>query len=292
MEPFQVILIVSVAAALAAAAGALWMRRRDRKQVKYMLDSLEDGELNFRFVEKNNFNRTLNRLRWIFERQRQRNEQESWTKLIRVLTHEIMNTVSPIASLSDALSRRADLPADQQDMDIKSGLETISSSSRDLIKFVETYRELSGVARPVKRAVMLDDLVAKVMHLTEQQCVEYGASCVYRPSSSDILLYLDEGQISQIFINLIKNALQAGATEIQITAGIDRNDETHVRFVNNGSMISKESQEQIFVPFFTTKEEGSGIGLSLSRQIMNLHNGTITLLRSTPGQTVFELLFR
>ncbi len=292
MQNWQVILIASVAALLAAAAGALWMRRRDRKQVKYMLDALEDGELNFRFVEKNNFNRTLNRLRWIFERQRQRNEQESWTKLIRVLTHEIMNTVSPIASLSDALSQRADLPVDQQDMDIKAGLETISSSSRDLIKFVETYRELSGVARPIKKAVMLDSLVAKVMHLTEQQCVEYGASCTYNPSSSDILLYLDEGQISQIFINLIKNALQAGATEITITAGIDRNDETHVRFANNGAMISKDSQEQIFVPFFTTKEEGSGIGLSLSRQIMNLHNGTITLLRSTPDQTVFELLFR
>ncbi len=292
MQNWQVILIASFAALLAAAAGALWMRRRDRRQVKYMLDALEDGELNFRFVEKNSFNRTLNRLRWIFERQRQRNEQESWTKLIRVLTHEIMNTVSPIASLSDALSRRADLPADQQDMDIKAGLETISSSSRDLIKFVETYRELSGVARPVKKAVMLDNLVAKVMHLTEQQCVGYGASCTYNPSSPDILLYLDEGQISQIFINLIKNALQAGATEIVITAGIDRNEETHVRFANNGAMISKESQEQIFVPFFTTKEEGSGIGLSLSRQIMNLHNGTITLLRSTPDQTVFELLFK
>ncbi len=292
MQNGEVILIVSVAVVLAAAAGALWMRRRDRKQVKYMLDALEDGELNFRFIEKNNFNRTLNRLRWIFERQRQRNEQESWTKLIRVLTHEIMNTVSPIASLSDALSKRAELPVDQQDMDIKAGLETISASSRDLIKFVETYRELSGVARPVKKAVMLDALVAKVMHLTEQQRVDYGASCTYNPSSEDILLYLDEGQISQIFINLIKNALQAGATEITITAGIDRNDETHVRFANNGAMISKDSQEQIFVPFFTTKEEGSGIGLSLSRQIMNLHNGTITLLRSTPDRTVFELLFR
>ncbi len=292
METYHIILIVSVAALMAAAAGALWMRRRDRRQVKYMLDALEDGELNFRFVEKNNFNRTLNRLRWIFERQRQRNEQESWTKLIRVLTHEIMNTVSPIASLSDALSKRADLPADEQDMDIKAGLETISASSRDLINFVETYRELSGVARPKKRAAMLDDVIAKVMHLTEQQCVECGAACSYNPSSADILLYLDEGQISQIFINLIKNALQAGATEIIITAGIDRNDETHVRFANNGAMISKDSQEHIFVPFFTTKPEGTGIGLSLSRQIMNLHNGTITLLRSTPDQTVFELLFR
>ncbi len=292
MQTWQVILIASAVALSAAAAGALWMRRRDRRQVKYMLDALEDGELNFRFVEKNSFNRTLNRLRWIFERQRQKNEHESWTKLIRVLTHEIMNTVSPIASLSDALSRRADLPPDEQDMDIKAGLETISASSRDLIKFVETYRELSGVARPIKKAVMLDTIITKVMHLTEQQCHDAETSCTYHPLSNDILLYLDEGQISQIFINLIKNAVQAGATQISITAGIDRNDETHVRFANNGAMISKDSQEQIFVPFYTTKEDGSGIGLSLSRQIMTLHNGTITLLRSTPDQTVFELLFR
>ncbi len=287
-----VIIIASVAAVIAAAVSALLMRRRDRKKVAYMLDALEDGELNFRFVEKNRFNRTLNRLRWIFERQRQRNEQESWTKLIRVLTHEIMNTVSPIASLSDALSKYAALPPEKQEMDVKAGLETISASSRDLIKFVETYRELSGVARPMKKAVMLDDLVAKVLHLTEQQCNDAGVTCDYRPSVNDILLYIDEGQISQIFINLIKNAIQAGATRISITAGIDGNDETHVRVSNDGEPISKDSQEHIFVPFFTTKQEGSGIGLSLSRQIMNLHNGTVTLLHSNAAQTTFELLFR
>ncbi len=292
MSVWLVILITAAAAITAAVIAALIVRNRDRKQVDYMLDALEDGELNFRFVEKNRFNRTLNRLRWIFERQRQRNEQESWTKLIRVLTHEIMNTISPIASLSDALSKRAALPAEEQDMDIKAGLETISSSSRDLIKFVETYRELSGVARPLKKAVILDELMSKIIQLTAQQCIDAGAVCTYHPIQSDILLYIDEGQISQIFINLIKNALQAGASEIKITAGIDRNDETHVRVANNGAMISHESQEQIFIPFFTTKPEGNGIGLSLSRQIMNLHNGTITLLSSNINQTIFELLFR
>ncbi len=288
----MVILIAVIVAILAAVVAAVWMRNRDHKQISYMLDAFEDGELNFRFVEKNRFNRTLNRMRRIFERQRQRNEQESWTKLIRVLTHEIMNTVAPIASLSEALSERAGLPAEEQDMDVKAGLETISTSSRDLIKFVETYRELGGVARPLKKAVMLDSLIEKILHLTEQQCAAAGAVCTYAPASSDILLYMDEGQISQIFINLIKNALQAGATEIRITAGIDADDETHVCVSNNGAMISLESREQIFIPFFTTKPEGSGIGLSLSRQIMNLHNGTISLLRSSPAQTTFELLFR
>ena len=292
MQPWLVILLVLAAAVLAAAIAALWVRRRDRKKVAYMLDALEDGELNFRFVERSAFERTLNRLRWIFERQRQRNEQESWTKLIRVLTHEIMNTVSPIASLSDALSKYAGLPPEQQEMDVKAGLQTISDSSRDLIRFVETYRELSGVARPVKKAVMLDELIGKVLHLTEKQCADAGAVCTYSASSADILLYLDAGQISRIFINLIKNALQAGATKIAITAFIDRAEEVHVRFANNGEPISRESQEQIFVPFFTTKKEGSGIGLSISRQIMNQHGGTIDLLASNTSETVFELLFR
>lgn len=284
--------VIAVTAVISAVLAMVVTRRHDRKKAEYMLDSLEDGELNFRFVESNRFNRTLNRLRWIFERQRQKSEHESWTKLIRVLTHEIMNTVSPIASLSDALSHSISQPEEEQTMDIKAGLDTISSSSRDLVKFVETYRTLSGVARPLKRAVMLDSLISRVLHLTEAQCTGSDVKCSYSALSSDILLYVDEGQISQILVNLIKNAIQAGATEISIKAMIDADEEVHVLVANNGEAISRDSQDQIFVPFFTTKPEGSGIGLSLSRQIMNLHNGTISLLRSNPSTTVFELLFR
>ncbi len=292
MPVWSIILICLAVAAICAMSAAVYMRQRDRKKISYMLDALEDGELNFRFVESNKFNRTLNRLRWIFERKRQSEEQESWEKLIRVLTHEIMNTVSPIASLSDALSRYASLPPEEQKMDVKAGLETISASSRDLIKFVETYRELSGIAKPLRKAVMLDHLIERVMHLTEQQCAEAGIQCTYHASTPDILLYVDEGQISQIFVNLIKNAIQAGATQVSITAAIDSQDETCIHVSNNGSMIDKDNREQIFVPFFTTKPSGSGIGLSLSRQIMTRHNGSISLLYSNPTQTVFELIFR
>lgn len=294
MNSWPLILTCAVlaTAVVSAVAATVVTTRHDRKKIKYMLDSLEDGELNFHFTEKNSFNRTLNRLRWIFERQRQKSEHESWTKLIRVLTHEIMNSVSPIASLSDALSQDAALPEDERSMDIQAGLEAISTSSRDLIKFVETYRALSGVARPLKKAMMLDALVSRVIHLTEAQCAASDVSCSYRALSEDILLYVDEGQVSQILVNLIKNAVQAGASHIDISAKIDSDEEIHVLVSNDGEPISRESQEQIFVPFFTTKAEGSGIGLSLSRQIMNLHNGTISLLRSNDRETVFELLFR
>ena len=106
------------------------------------------------------------------------------------------------------------------------------------------------------------------------------------------MIYADEGQISQILINLIKNALQAGAKHIDITARMGKEDEVIIDVANDGEPIPVSAQEQIFVPFFTTKKEGSGIGLSISRQIMRQHNGTIDLLRSDVNQTVFELRFR
>lgn len=137
---------------IAVVATAFLVREKDRRKVEYMLDAFEDDELNFRFKENNAFNKTLNRIRWIFERQRQRNEQESWTKLIRVLTHEIMNTVSPIASLSEMLENYAEQPNNEHKIDIKAGLKTISSSSKDLIEFVEKYRQLTGVARPYQES--------------------------------------------------------------------------------------------------------------------------------------------
>jgi len=138
----------AIVAIIVAVIATIRTRQKDIKKVAYMMDALEDGELNFRFQEKNKFNRTLNRIRTIFEKQRQAHEQDSWTKLIRVLTHEIMNTVSPIASLSDAMAKSVDENG-HSELDIKAGLETISDSSKNLIGFVQTYRQLSGVAKPI-----------------------------------------------------------------------------------------------------------------------------------------------
>lgn len=212
-------------------------------------------------------------------------ESDSWNRLIRVLTHEIMNTVSPIASLSEALK-------DVKGEELKAGLETISSSSRSLIRFVESYRNLTRVAAPVKKAFYVRDLAAKVIELNDSFLKEHGASASFTEKQSDILLYADEGQISQILINLMKNAVQAGAKHISITADIDEKDCTTVDVGNDGPPISPESQAQIFVPFFTTKQEGTGIGLSLSRQIMRQHGGNLRLLRSDENGTVFSLVFK
>lgn len=280
-----------IVAILVAVIATIRTRHQDIKKVAYMMDALEDGELNFRFQDKNKFNRTLNRIRTIFEKQRQAHEQDSWTKLIRVLTHEIMNTVSPIASLSDALSKSMDEDG-HSELNVKAGLDTISDSSKNLIKFVETYRQLSGVARPVRKAIDLKELMAGVIALNSEFAANCGAICKYRPEEDDLMIYADEGQISQILINLIKNALQAGAKHIDISARMGKDDEVIIDVANDGTPIPVSAQEQIFVPFFTTKKEGSGIGLSISRQIMRNHDGTISLLRSDVNQTVFELRFR
>ena len=291
MQPYQVILLVVIVAATAAVVATLRTRRRDIKKVAYMMDALEDGELNFRFRDTNKFNRTLNRIRTIFEKQRQAHEQDSWTKLIRVLTHEIMNTVSPIASLSDAMAKSVDENG-HSELDIKAGLETISDSSKNLIGFVQTYRQLSDVAKPIRKALELKDLMDKVIALNGEPLTSCGAECTYRPEDPDLMIYADEGQISQILINLIKNALQAGAKHIVISAKMGKDDVVIVRVSNDGEPIPASAQEQIFIPFFTTKTEGSGIGLSLARQIMRNHNGSIELARSDKLQTVFELRFR
>ena len=292
MPLWGIILIVVAAIALTAVITALYIHEKDRKKLEYMLDAFEDGEYNFRFTEDSKFNKALNRIKWIVERRRQQNEQESWTKLIRVLTHEIMNTVSPIASLSDALNHYIDVPEERREIDVKAGLETISSSSKDLIKFVESYRELAGVAKPIKKGLMVDDLARKVIDLTHEQCAAVGASCSYRAESEDILIYADESQISRILINLIKNAVQAGAKHVSITASIDNSEQILIKVANDGAPITPEAQEQIFIPFFTTKRDGSGIGLSLSRQIMRGHNGTLDLVRSDAQWTEFVMVFR
>ena len=149
------------------------------------------------------------------------------------------------------------------------------------------HRSLTHVSAPVKKPFFVRELIDKVEHLTRESVHQAGAVFLYEEKSDDILLYADENQLSQVFVNLVKNALQAGATKIKITAEIDFAETIKIAVSNNGRPISAESQEEIFVPFYTTKQEGTGIGLSLSRQIMRLHNGTLTLARSDQRMTTF-----
>ena len=279
------ILVIVVAVVAAIVVTTLIVRRNDARKVGFMMDALEDGELNFHFKEKSALNRALNRIKGIFERRDAANEESSQNKLFRVMTHEIMNTVAPIASLSDALLT-------EEGVDVKAGLETISASSKDLIRFVESYRSMTQAQPPVRKAVMVDELMDRVLLLNKAKIAEQGATLTYQANTPDLLIYADEGQIMQVFNNLIKNAVQAGANSIRITADLNSEDQTVIRVANNGKAIPLRHTEEIFIPFYTTKPNGTGIGLSLSKQIMVKHNGTLVLEQSDSNVTIFALIFK
>ncbi|MBA4407849.1 MAG: ATP-binding protein [Bacteroidota bacterium] len=231
-------------------------------------------------------------------------ELDSWMKLIRVLMHEIMNSIAPITSLSESLCQfftidgRPALPEEVTETTIGTtirGLNVIKEQGNGLMLFVESYRKLTRLPKPDKIIFKLEDLVnrIKVLYasLENSEKVKLGATV----SPPEMELFADENLISQVLINLIKNALQANEKnsegKIQIIAGFNSEHLPEIQVTDNGPGIPDEILEQIFVPFFTTRENGSGIGLSLSRQIMRLHGGSLRV-RSVPGkETVFSMIF-
>jgi len=279
------LLILIAVGALSMLITTLVVRRKDSDKVNYMMDALEDGEQNFRFRSNTALNRALNRFRSIIDKQSVQNESVSWSKLFRVMTHEIMNTITPIASLSDALSKDSSL-------DTQAGLETISASSKELIRFVESYRSFTRMAPPVRKTIAVDELINRVIQLHQGKTLEQDVSIDYEIRTADLLIYADEGQLMQVFNNLIKNAIQAEATKIRIVADLNAEDQTVISVINNGKPVPQQKREEIFVPFYTTKANGSGIGLSLSRQIMIHHNGMLNLVQSDHHSTVFALVFK
>ena len=276
------IVIIAVVATIAV------MKHKTVRKINYMFDALEDGETNFKFREKDSLNKSLNRLRGIFEKQKIANEQESWTKLTRVLTHEIMNTLAPVVSLTDSLNKNEKI---REDEILKESLDIISDSSQHLIEFVNTYRKITGITKPVRQKIDLKKTIEKTIRLNESLLNEKNVAVGREFPEEEVTVFADEIQLSQVFQNLIKNAWQAEAHKIVFRLKI-LSDSTVILWVkNDGNPIPVEAQEQIFIPFYTTKEDGTGIGLSVCRQIMRYHKGSIDLLRSNSKETVFELSF-
>lgn len=217
-------------------------------------------------------------------------EIDSWIRLTRVLTHEIMNSVTPITSLSDtllALSKTTD-------EEIRNGLQTISTTGKGLLSFVESYRRFTRIPTPEPSLFYVKAFIDRMIELARHQNPTGNISFHSEISPADLILYADENLISQVIINLLKNAIQAIDNEtngyISLRAWCNQNEEVIIEVINNGPTIPPEVAEHIFIPFFTTKEGGSGIGLSISRQIMRLSGGTITL---SPGnETIFVLRFK
>lgn len=288
MSPFIWIILIIGVAIIAVIVTLVYVKIKTVKKIDYMLDAFEDGETNFKFRENDSLNRSLNRLRGIFERQKVANEQESWTKLIRVLTHEIMNTLSPVVSLTDSLNKEAHIRKDET---LKESLDIISESSHHLIEFVNTYRRITGIARPMRQKIDLKKVIEKTIKLNETLLSEKMVKVSMQFPEEEVMIFADEIQLSQVIQNLIKNAWQANSKNVAFQLR-KLSDKTFVLWIkNDGEPIPVEAQEQIFIPFYTTKEDGTGVGLSVCRQIMRYHKGNIDLLRSNSTETIFELSF-
>lgn len=217
-------------------------------------------------------------------------EIDSWIRLTRVLTHEIMNSVTPITSLSDTLLSLSDT----HDEEIRSGLQTISTTGKGLLAFVESYRRFTRIPTPEPSLFYVKAFIDRMVELARHQNTCKNITFHTDISPADLIVYADENLISQVVINLLKNAIQAIGTQadgkIEISARCNDSEEILIEIKNNGPVIPPEIADHIFIPFFTTKEGGSGIGLSISRQIMRLSGGSITLL---PGkETKFVLKFK
>ena len=210
-------------------------------------------------------------------------ELESWTKLIRVLTHEIMNTVAPITSLSETLSHKAG------GNEVRKGLSVIHSTGKQLLDFVESYRRMTLIPRPQPRLFYVKPFLERLMTISSEYSRQTVASLTL--SDADLLLYADESLIAHVVTNLLKNAIEAGATSITLSAYTMPDDSICIDIGNNGKPIPVDETGQIFVPFFTTKSTGYGIGLSISRQIMKQSGGSIELVASDTATTLFRLRF-
>lgn len=217
----------------------------------------------------------------------ERNEMEAWQKLIRVLTHEIMNSITPIISLSETLSEREMTEKNYPVM--RQGMQTIHRRSKGLLEFVENYRKLTRLPVPVRCPVSVNDLLNDLQKLFSEEFIH-----IEMPETNRTL-QIDRTQIEQVLINLIKNAKEAcckvDTPLIEVKMASTLSWQCLITVQDNGGGILPEVLDKIFVPFFTTKPSGSGIGLSLCKQIMNRHGGNITVQSTVGKGSCFTLQF-
>ena len=215
-----------------------------------------------------------------------RKEVESWEKLTRILTHEIMNSLAPVTSISHTL-----LSSSGDTETMRQGLETIHTTSDRLLRFVDSFRAVTRIPAPQKAPFYLSELVAEACSLTAREGVDVEV-CL---EPEDTMLYADRALMSQVFVNLLKNATEAlleqeGERKITIRSTIDAEERIQIEITNNGSAIPAEVAENIFTPFFTTKADGSGIGLAVSRQIVRLHGGSLRLKHNEESKVTFAVV--
>ncbi len=208
-------------------------------------------------------------------------EVESWEKLTRVLTHEIMNSLTPIRSIAETMGTAA------SDSDESEAFAAISSSCRSLMQFVKNFRKFSVLPEPQMRVVYVKPFLEKCVRMAEEYVRGTDICISLECFPPGMMAYTDEDLLSQVIINIVKNAAEASPSVITIEAGLKADEAVEIRISNNGTLIPDDLADQIFTPFFTTRPQGSGIGLSLSRRIVAHLGGTLTL--STRPRTSFAI---
>lgn len=217
-------------------------------------------------------------------------EVEAWNKLTRVLTHEVMNAIAPIISLSNTLQQQS-----STDSRTLKGLRVIKEQSERLLQFTQSYRQLSYLPYPDKKIVSLCTLLDNIKILLQPELTAQDVSLEFNFPDKEVLIQVDAEQIQQVFLNLLHNSLQAFSADTKdkrISVSIISETEANQILIfieDNGNGIPKAIQEKIFIPFYTTKEQGSGIGLALSRQIIQRHGGTLDLKESNSRCTCFRI---
>ena len=230
-------------------------------------------------------------------------EVDSWIRLISVLTHEIMNSIAPITSLSETLSayyhndKRSVEPKEVTEKNIFNtikGLEIIKNQGDSLMDFVSSYRSLTGIPKPEKKPLLIHELFKKVQILVSQE-EGFNQVSFKLEVEEKLQVFADENQLMQVLVNLTKNALQSLQKNvdgiIELTAALDSRRKIKICVIDNGPGVPSEIANQIFIPFFTTKDSGTGIGLSLSKHIMRLHGGTLNVTSIQHVKTAFVLTF-
>ncbi len=227
-------------------------------------------------------------------------EMESWQKLIRVLTHEIMNSITPIGSLADTareLLKETD-PAGEHCReldDVREALTTIARRSDNLLEFVHAYRNLTRIPRPTFQTIPVSQLLDRVQQLLGSQLETNRIRMNVQVQPESLTLTADPALVEQVLINLTVNAIHALKDnpdgQIDVHAGMDGRGRVCIHVTDNGPGIDADAMDKIFIPFFSTRKDGSGIGLSLSRQIMRAHKGSITVVSDPGVSTTFMLKF-
>lgn len=281
------IIIVTFAACFA------WHQRQLRQRARLMQEAIRNRDFTFRLSTRGLLSgeramqRTLNKLSEAVREQMNQTEVEAWERLTRMLTHEMRNGTTPITSISQSLLRRSDVIGTP----LEDGIQAIYDSSQHLSEFVENYRKMAQLDQPVMNKINLREIIDSVILAYPQLSWQVKVP-------TDIMVHADSGMLRQVLANLIKNAMEADAKTIVIEVETAQQQKAAVKTAkiitlligNDGLPIPPEDRQSLFVPFFTTKQSGSGIGLSLSRRMMVQQGGMLQLADMIPPNSTVAFL--